>query len=110
MQKYLAYFASLVVVLVADASPITVTGKVVDSHGRPIADALITVSHRPVEKSDDLKVLLDQAPMDTTMTNAKGEFAIKTDTNLHFLEVYSKKLQKRRVLSHFATSGNVIRL
>jgi hypothetical protein len=77
---------------------------------RPVTDAIITASRRPLNESKELKGMLAMFPLDTTGTNAKGEFALRTDTRSHFLEVSSDRLHARRLLSHFSTSGNVITL
>jgi hypothetical protein len=110
VRQYIICLVLLFLAVVAAASPITVTGKVVGSHGRPVTDAIITASRRPLNESNELKGMLAMFPLDTTGTNAKGEFALRTDTRSHFLEVSSDRLHAHRLLSHFSTSGNVITL
>jgi hypothetical protein len=110
VREYIIWLVLVFLAVAASASPLTITGKVVDSQGRPVTDAIITASRRPLNESKELKGMLAMFPLDTTGTNAKGEFALRTDTRSHFLEVSSNRLHARRLLSHFSTSGNVITL
>ena len=90
---------ALLIPLLAHASPITVSGSVIDWDGSPVCGAMVVMRPRPHELPDD-----------ATLTDSAGRFEVRTDTNRHFMTVYSKDLKRKRVLSRFSLSGNVIRL
>ena len=98
---------TLTLALAACATEHTVTGKVVDPCGRPVEQALITVTFRaPQDAGRDRERLIWQ----TTMTAHDGTFSFTTKERVAdlALEADSPDLRKVALLPHIQPSGNLL--
>lgn len=85
----------------------TVTGKVVDSRGHPIAQALITVTFRAPH---DAGMNRERVIWQTTMTEPNGTFSFATKERVTdlALEADSPDLKRVALLPHVQPSGNLL--
>ncbi len=96
----------LALAFAACATEHAVTGRVVDTRGRPVDQALITVTYREPHYVG----VVERRIWQTTMTERDGTFSFTTNQPVAdlALEADSPDLKKVGLLPHIQRSGNLL--
>jgi hypothetical protein len=98
----------LVVVLLAGcATHHSVTGRVVDSRGRPVANAMVSASALPPDWIKHQPIGTGQR-FEVTSSQSDGSFSFFGHEHINYVEAISRDSKKRGVLSRVAATDNIV--
>ena len=107
MRPYVVTVALAAFVCSACAAGHTVTGRVVDSHGRPVADAWISITELPPDWIERQQKRGSQSFV-MGLTEADGTFSLSSPYPMKYIEATSHDHNRRGVLSHVTRTNNVV--
>jgi hypothetical protein len=107
MRVHDSFVAFLALLAAGCATDHNVTGRVVDSRGRPVADAIVSASALPSEWIEHQSIGTGQR-FEVTSSQRDGSFSFSGHERINYIEATSNHPKRRGVLSKLTATNNII--